>query len=153
MILSKHLLFFKDGQLPSINLHSLKDDTSNREAGYYFAVENIESSDNARNQIMERLLDSEQWTVMMDYSGDDLQFNPIGIEEYKQWDIKFRKFLFLIGAVSCGLSGRCKEMTAIKYMNTIMGDRGMVVHDGQFMCISEYHKSQAIMDVLKVMYC
>src|SRR5215471_7284006 len=60
--------------------------------------------------------------------------------------------LLLVIALTCGLSGRGPEMMSLTYMNTLVGDRGLTLKGGQFMAITEYHKSQAMMDVLTVGY-
>ena len=41
-------------------------------------------------------------------------------------------------------------MTCLKYMNTLIEDKGLLLTSGQFMAITEYHKSQAMMNALKV---
>ena len=86
----------------------------------------------------------------MDYTGDDMKFNPAAVKSYEEWDIRFRRLLLVVIALTCGLSGRGTEMMSLTYMNTLVGDRGLTLKGGQFMAITEYHKSQAIMDMLKV---
>ena len=49
-----------------------------------------------------------------------------------------------------GLSGRGTEMTSLRYINTMEGDRSIYVEDGQLMFITEYHKSMALMKEVKV---
>src|SRR5436190_22760126 len=49
-----------------------------------------------------------------------------------------------------GLSGRGTEMTSLRYINTMEGDRSIYVEDGQLMFITEYHKSMALMEEVKV---
>ena len=87
---------------------------------------------------------------MMDHHGDELQFNTVDVETYEVWDTQFLRYLFLLIVITCGLSGRGPEMMSLKYMNTISGDRNFILMDGQFMAITEYHKSQEITDILKV---
>ena len=104
----------------------------------------------AQLRMMKALQQSPRWRSMMEHSRDDLQFNPADVENYEIWDARFRRHLFILIAITCGLSGRGPEMMSLKYMNTVIGDRNFVLMDGQFMAIAEYHKSQEIMDVLKV---
>jgi hypothetical protein len=103
--------------------------------------------------MMKALRNSPHWSKMMENSGDDLKFNPAVVKSYEEWDLRFRRILLLLVCLTCGLSGRGREMTSLKYMNTVVGDRGVLLKGGQFMAISEYHKSQAIMDALKVQGC
>jgi hypothetical protein len=51
---------------------------------------------------------------------------------------------------TCGLSGRGTEMTSLRWMNTMDGDRSIYIEDQQLMFVTEYHKSMALMDDQKV---
>ena len=62
----------------------------------------------------------------------------------------FLKVLYIATVTTCGISGRTTETTSLKFVNTMNGDRNMYLEDGQFMFVTEYHKSQAIMDIPKV---
>ena len=64
--------------------------------------------------------------------------------------MKLRELLAILMMIVCGLSGRGTELTSLRYINTIDGDRGIYVEDGQIMFITEYHKSMAMMDDIKV---
>ena len=72
------------------------------------------------------------------------------MDEYEADDTKFRELLAIIMMITCKLSGRGTEMTSLRYINTIQGDRSIYIEDGQMMFISEYHKSMTLMDELKV---
>lgn len=149
-ILAKQLLFRHDETLPAVDLHSWNDNPKNRQAGHYFAKDQ-ETRKDAQARMMNVLRESPRWRSMMEHSGDDLKFNPADVENYELWDARFRRFLFILIAVTSGLSGRGPEAMSMKYMNTDSGDRNFLLMAGQFMGISEYHKSQDIMDVLKVL--
>ena len=41
-------------------------------------------------------------------------------------------------------------MTSLRYINTMEGDRSIYIEDGQLMFITEYHKSMALIDKVKV---
>jgi hypothetical protein len=148
-MLSKHLLFRGDETLPAIDLYSWNDNQNNHQTGHYF-TKDTETHKEAQKRMMNVLQQSPRWCSMMEHNGDDLQFNAADLENYETWDIRFRRMLFILIAITCGLSGRGPEMMSLKYMNSISGDRNFILMDGQFMSISEYHKSQAIMDALKV---
>ena len=152
-MLSKRLLFRRDGTLPSFDLHSYSDNPRNRQAGHYFALDSSNATKKAQALMMKDLRNSPGWRKMMDNSGDDLSFNPAVVKSYEDWDVHFRRILLVIISLTCGLSGRGTEMTSLKYMNTLVGDRGLLLKAGQFMAITEYHKSQAITDALKVQGC
>lgn len=149
-MLAKRLLFRRDGSLPSVDLYSYRDNPRNRQAGHYFAVDKSDAVKQAQSRMMKALRNSSKWGTMMENSGDDLSFNPAVVKSYEEWDVRFRRILLLLLLFTCGLSGRGREMTSLKYMNTIVGDRGLLLQGGQFMAITEYHKSLAIMDATKV---
>lgn len=149
-MLAKRLLFRRDGTLPSVDLYSYNDNARNRQAGHYFALDSSNAMKKAQARMMKALRDSPNWRKMMENSGDDLSFNDAAVKSYEDWDVQFRRILLVLLCLTCGLSGRGTEMTSVKYMNTVVGDRGLLLKGGQFMAIGDYHKSQAIMDALKV---
>jgi len=52
---------------------------------------------------------------------------------------------------TCGETGRGEEILSIQYKNSMDKDRNILIDDGQIQIATEYHKSQAIMDDLKVL--
>jgi hypothetical protein len=52
---------------------------------------------------------------------------------------------------TCGETGRGEEILSIQYKNSMDNDRNILIDDGQIQIAMEYHKSQAIMDDLKVL--
>ena len=49
-----------------------------------------------------------------------------------------------------GQTGRGEEMVMMTYKNTSDGERNLKIESGQMVLETVYHKSQAIMDSLKV---
>jgi hypothetical protein len=43
-------------------------------------------------------------------------------------------------------------MISLRYQNKIASDRNLIIEDGQVMIVTEYHKSQVIMDNVKVLF-
>src|SRR5436305_9738477 len=82
--------------------------------------------------------------------GEGIEFHKAAIDDYEHWMERFLKILYIVVLITCGLPRRTKEMTSLKFVNTMNGDRNIYLEDGQFMFVTEYHKSQAIMDMLKV---
>jgi len=72
------------------------------------------------------------------------------VDNIVNYDSRFRELLAILMMITCGLSGRGTEMTSLRYINTMEGDRSIYVEDGQLMFITEYHKSMALMDEVKV---
>ena len=87
---------------------------------------------------------------MMIIEDGKLVFLTAGMDEYTRADIEFRELILLAINWTDALTGRGTEMLSLLFKNKMSAGRNVVVHDGQIMIITEYHKSQAIMDALKV---
>lgn len=148
-LLSEYLLFQSNGHIPEFDL-SVVDDPSNHVAGHYFAQDKLSAWKHARLRMMNRLQESNEWFEIVEVNGERLDFCQHGIDRYNKWDRQFRELLAILMMITCGLSGRGTEMTSLRYMNSMDGDRNIYIEDGQVMFITEYHKSMALMDDMKV---
>ena len=148
-MLGKQLLFSHDGNIPEVNLYTV-DNPGNHDAGHYFVLDEADAWKKLRQRMMNRLKESRFWVKIVEVEGDGIDFFKAGVDEYESLDAKFREYLAIMLIVSCGLSGRGTEMTSLKYMNTIERDHSFYIEDGQIMFITEYHKSMALMDEVKV---
>jgi len=145
--LSARLLFRTDRKLPSINLNPIIDNPDRKEAGYYFVKENPDEFTNGRERILDNLSKiPKKWKGLINEQG----YIKAGIDEYEQWDREFREKLFQLMILTCGVSGRTKEMLGLTYINTTEKERDMYLEDLQFMLITSYHKSMNITDIPKV---
>src|SRR5438552_18949340 len=72
------------------------------------------------------------------------------VDNIVNYNSRFRELLAILMMITLGLSGRGIEMTSLRYINTMEGDRSIYVEDGQLMFITEYHKSMALMKEVKV---
>jgi hypothetical protein len=142
-------LFMEDGELPAIDLNVM-DDPSNHDAGHYWVLDEGNAWQMARCRVIECLKTSNQWDKLVEVEGDGVSWNAAGVHEYEAKDVKLRELLAILMMIVCGLSGRGTELTSLRYINTVDGDRGIYVEDGQIMFITEYHKSMALMDDVKV---
>ena len=149
-MMSKHLLFQEDGRIPETDLNAIIDNPDKRDTGYYFVMEEEDAFSKARMRMMERLQESEKWSEMVDDLGDGLTFIQAEVDNYLQWDEKFRELLCILIILTCGQTGRGTEMTSLLYANTMEMDRSILIEDGQVMLVTEYHKSMAMMDDVKV---
>ena len=164
-MMANQLLFGKAGELPEMDLNSIIDNPNRRESGHYFALETADAINQCREKMLKRLEKSNMWNKMMISDGigyfmhcltlgDSLSFAQVAVDEYEAWDVKFRELLCVLIILTCGQSGRGTEMTSLLYMNTMEAERNILLEDGQFMLVTEYHKSMALMDDLKVhIYC
>jgi hypothetical protein len=82
--------------------------------------------------------------------GDGMDISEAARDNYSRRDEQFREILALLMMFTCGLSGRGTEMTSLRWMNTMDGDRSIYIEDRQLMFVTEYHKSMALMDDQKV---
>src|SRR5437667_12713437 len=149
-ICAVELLFQQDGRLPQVDLCSLRDNPNRKEAGYYFAIEQPELLDDGRRYVLHNLKCSKKRNDMFQVENEKLKFLKGGVDNYENWVRKFKKLLCILMMVTCGQTGRGTELTSLLYMNTMNGNRSIYIEDGQVMFITQYHKSQAIMDGLKV---
>ena len=148
-ILSQRLLFLEDGSLPEVDLNVI-DDPSNHEAGHYCVLDKAGAWTKGWTAMIKNLCKSKCLEKIVEVRGDEIEFLRAGVDEYEADDTKFRELLAIIMMMTCGLSGRGTEMTSLRYINTMEGDRIIYIEDGQMMFITEYHKSMALMDEVKV---
>ena len=151
-ILSHRLLFLEDGSLPEVDLNVV-DDPSNHEGGHYFVLDEADAWKKGWRAVIKNLRKSEHLEKVVEVHGDEIEFLKAGVDEYEADDTKFRELLAIIMMITCGLSGRGSEMTSLQYINTMEGDRSIYIEDGQMMFITEYHKSMALTDEVKVCNC
>ena len=146
-MLSSRLLFRTDRRLPNIDLNPINDNPDRKEAGHFFVKEIKDGFTQGRARILKNLSESmNEWKKLIDGQG----FIKAGVDDYEHWDKEFREKLFQLMILTCGLSGRTKEMSSLKYVNTMEGERSIYLEDGQVLLVGSYHKSMAIMDVPKV---
>jgi hypothetical protein len=142
-------LFMEGGDLPAIDLNVM-DDPSNHDAGHYWVLDEENAWQKACARVIESLKTSNSWDRLVEVEADGLSWNAAGVHDYEAKDVKLRELLAILMMIVCGLSGRGTELTSLRYVNTVDGDRGIYVEDGQIMFITEYHKSMALMDDVKV---
>src|SRR5947207_14537561 len=88
---------------------------------------------------------------MMNMMNDEgIELHKTAVDDYEHWMKRFLEILYIIVLITCGLPGKTKEMTSLKFVNTMNDDRNIYLEDEQFIFITEYHKSQAIMDMSKI---
>jgi hypothetical protein len=148
-IMSKHLLFQQDGEIPEFDL-SVIDNPSMHESGYYFGLQQTDAWNKARVRMIQRIQAAKLENEMFEHLGDAMEFADEAKDKYNKYDEQFREILALLMMFTCGLSGRGTEMTSLRWCNTMDGDRSVYIEDGQIMFVTEYHKSLALMDDQKV---
>jgi hypothetical protein len=99
---------------------------------------------------MNGLMKSEKWDQMMKVENGELVFLAAGVDEYTKDDTEFRELIVLAINWTGGLTGRGMEILSLLFKNKMAAGRNLIVRNGQFMVATEYHKSQAITDDIKV---
>ena len=148
-IMATKLLFDVEHHIPEFDLNTI-DDTSNHNSGYYFLQDETNGRKSSCLRMLTRLQQSEMWNKIVEVEGEVLKFRRSCVDQYLKDDGLFRELLVLLIMFTCGMSGRGTEMSSLRYMNTMDGDRNIYLEGGQFMIVTEYHKSMAMMDELKV---
>lgn len=146
--LSRELLFRQKDTIDPINPYSFVDHEYVHEVGHYFAYLLPDHRHAARKSVLESLSESSQdWDKMVRTDGT---FEPDGVATYRKSVIEFLELLLLAINWTCGQTGRGTEMVSLLYRNKMSADRNIFVQDGQIMVGTDYHKSQAVMDDVKV---
>jgi hypothetical protein len=148
-IMAKDLLFQQDEDMPEFDLEAI-DNPSRHDAGYFFALQEPDAWNKARVRMVQRIQKAKLVEDWFENMGDGMDILAVARDNYSRKDIQFREILALLIMFTCGLSGRGTEMTSLRWMNTMDGDRSIYIEDRQLMFVTEYHKSMALMDDQKV---
>jgi hypothetical protein len=157
-ILSRSLLFRKNDTVPDINPYQFEhEDFSNLNMGYYFADIISGWRKTNRTAVLNNLAeDSSRWNLLVDKSASTAEFGivwrPEGIRDYDNTCKEFLQCLVVAMNMQGGEAGRGEEMMAMTYKNTADGERNLKIDSGQVVLETVYHKSQAMMDSLKVTF-
>jgi len=150
-VLSRDLLFRDEDTIAPINPNNLVDNEYVHENGHYFAYLLPDHRQRARKVVLEALKQSRrEWHNLVRTDGT---FDPDGVARYDKSVSEFLELLLLTINWTCGQTGRDTEMLCLLYRNKMSADRNIFVQDGQIMIVTGYHKSQAVIDDIKVMNC
>ncbi len=150
-ILATHLLFLREKSVPLIDLYQYVDDPNLMDAGYWFARKDESAWKNARKYVLDNLRgNNDEWDGLVELQPDGITWREDGVQIYEGWVEKFLELVLLAFNICCGLNGRGREMTSVQYMNTMNSPRHILVEDGQIMIVTDYHKSQTLMEDVKV---
>jgi hypothetical protein len=149
-LLNRKLLFRQGKRIDTIDLHQYIDDPNLSDAGHYFALNEVDALKGGRKRMLRNLRKSEKWDEMAEVKGDEISFDAAAVDGYESCVNKFLENMLILMNVTCGQSGRGTEISSLLYKNTMEGNRHILIEDGQMMFVSEYHKSMAVMDDVKV---
>ena len=149
-LLNQKLLFRQGKHIETVDLHQYIDDPNLSDAGHYFALNDVNALKGGRKRMLRNLHKSEKWNEMAEVKGDEISFDAAAVDGYESWVNKFLENMLILMNVTCGQSGRGTEISSLLYKNMMEGNRHILIEDGQVMFVSEYHKSMAVMDDVKV---
>jgi hypothetical protein len=150
MILSRQLLFQTSDTITPVNPYSIVDYEGITDVGHFFGDTIPDYRHIARSTILDNLHISKMFDSMATIDGHEITWRKNGIRKYATDQDEFLELILMTINLTCGQTGRGAEMLSIIYKNVAAADRNVIVLDGQIMISTEYHKSQAITDDIKV---
>jgi hypothetical protein len=149
-ILSRQLLFRDTDTIDSFDPYQYVDQERNFDNGFSLASLIPDYRHRAREIIMTALGRSSKWNSMVRVNENGIEFLAEGKDQYTQADEEFRELVLVEMNWTGGLTGRGTEMESLLFENKQAAMRNIYIDDGQIKVLTEYHKSQAITDDIKV---
>jgi len=147
-ILSRELLFRETDMIDPINPYSIKDNQTCHDNRYFFGCGISGYKNQARETIVKNIGNRAQdWGTSVN---GILKWKPAFVNEYIRAQNKFQEHIVIGLNTLGGLTGRGQEILSLLYENTPQSDRNIRVEAGQIVITTTYHKSQNIMDAIKV---
>ena len=147
-LLSRELLFRSTDLIEDFNPYEIKDNDGCPNNEYWFADHIRGYSKTARATIIKNL--GARINELVAVEGRQRKWDAAAVARYKQSHENFLEYLSIGFNTLGGLAGRGQEMLSIQYHNTPEHDRHITVQGGQLVVSTDYHKSQNVMDCLKV---
>jgi hypothetical protein len=133
-------------KLPEVDLY-IKDNQNMRNIGKYFGTEQVGGKEGARERMLKRLEAKGEFDVWMDNTGG---FKADTVLRYERLVQEWLRLCSVLIVFTCGMAGRGYEMLSVRYYNSRVSRRNILIEDGQIMIVTEYHKSMGITDDIKV---
>jgi len=149
LILSRQLMFQNSDTITAVNPY-IVDDESIVDVGHFFGETIPDHRHIARSTIIDNLHAAGKFEKMTKVIGNEVIWQQCGTREYAAAQEEFLESVLVAMNLTCGQTGRGMEMLSIVFKNITAADRNVILLDGQIMISTEYHKSQAIMDDIKV---
>ena len=75
-------------------------------------------------------MQSKKWNKIMNIINDErIKFHKIAIDDYEHWMKRFLEILYIIILIIYDLPRRIKEMTSLKFVNTMNNDRNIYLEN------------------------
>ena len=152
-LLIRRLMFCNSDTVEPINPYTFIDSETDYVNNHYFAASDPEYRNTARTKLLTSLRKSEHWERMLEVENGELKFVKAEVDVYTKDDIAFRELILLAINWTGELTGRGTEILSLLFKNKMAAARNVIIQDGQVILMIEYHKSQAVMDDIKVYIC
>ncbi|CAD0099048.1 unnamed protein product [Aureobasidium mustum] len=130
-----------------LDLDGITDDMTVKKRGWYFGADpNQDLEAQGLDWMLKRMLGSNQGKKMR--RGDQWQSRLVA--NYLRRVDKFRELFLFCVHVSSGQPARGTEITSLRFRNGVANHRNVFVLDGRVMTVTSYHKSQAMLDMPKM---
>jgi hypothetical protein len=138
-------------ELPAVDFYSpeLRDNHNMKNIGKGLGTEQPGGKEGARKRMLNRLEENGELSMWIDDTGG---YKVVLVLGYARLVNEWLKVCSVLIVFTCGMAGRGYEMLSIRYYNSRVSRRNIVIDNGQVKIIIEYHKSMGIMDEVKV-YC
>lgn len=130
-----------------LDLDGITDDMTVKKRGWYFGADpNQDLEAQGLDWMLKRMLGSNQGKKMR--RGGQWQSRLVA--NYLRRVDKFRELFLFCVHVSSGQPARGTEITSLRFRNGVANHRNVFVLDGRVMTVTSYHKSQAMLDMPKM---
>jgi hypothetical protein len=132
---------------PASDLWKLRDDVNVPNVKHSFISVEENGLSGGRESMMKLLRRSARWKKMLRKEKEGL---ASGIRDYESAVGKFLEYLLILIHITGGQPGCGTEITTLRYANATQSMRNVFVKEGRVMIVTEYHKSIAVADQVKV---
>jgi len=147
----------REGVVPSVSLHRLKDDHSNNQKGWNF-LEDPRIADQLRDGddwLFNRVLDND-WLkdeMLCLTQEEQVVWNKKAVQAYVSKLDQFLKQMLLLIHVTSGQPARGTELLSLQHSNTAQGHhRSIFIEEGLIGTVTSYHKGYNITGSTKIIH-
>jgi hypothetical protein len=146
------LLFHQSNIIEIINSYSFDwDDQDISDMNHYFAKKIPNFRMNNHIIIMNNIHLTEKLNNLITIKENELEWNQRDIEKYHRDHEFFLELILLSMNFIYKETEREEEILSIQYKNSMNNDHNILIDDEQIQIIMKYHKSQIIMNDLKIL--
>ena len=149
-VMCESLLFGDTERMAMVEPPKLRDDVNVPNVKHSFVSVEENGLSGGQERMLRLLKSSYAWKKMLRKDTDGLHWIASGMGNYASAAEMFLEYLLILIHVTGGQPRRGTEITTLRYANAMQSMRNIFIKEGQVMIVTEYHKSMAVMDQLKV---